>query len=136
MDSSDQQHWEGRMAITLYQPQSRAIFANFELQGSAISGRLGLTSPLGITLAELEWAPGSAQLSTANSKVQQYPSLKDLAEQAVGVDIPVAALFNWFRGQAAMDENWEADLSSFRSGKITAVRKKPDAQAEVKIIFA
>jgi outer membrane lipoprotein LolB len=123
------------MAVTLYQPQSHSYFANFDLQGSATAGRLALTSPLGTTVAELEWAPGSAQLTTADGKAQQYPSLKDLAQQAVGVDIPLAALFGWFRGQAVMDENWDADLSSYLSGKITATRNGPGAQAEVKIIL-
>ncbi len=124
------------MAITVYQPQSRSYFANFELQGSASAGRLTLTSPLGTTLAELEWSAGAAQLTSGDGKAQKYPSLKDLAEQAVGVDIPVAALFDWFRGQTAVDENWEADLSAYQSGKITSVRSGPGAQAEVKVIFS
>ena len=88
----------GRLAIKVESEPPRNLSAAFELEGDAQRGRLALTSPLGTTLGEATWAPGQAQLKSG-SEQRDYADLDDLAEQALGERIPLAALFHWLRGR-------------------------------------
>jgi outer membrane lipoprotein LolB len=127
-------HWQGRLAVKVIDPVPKAFAANFEMQGDAKSGQLTLTSPLGTTLANIEWAADFAQLTTTGSP-QRYESMQSLALSALGVDVPITQLFDWFSGNATEVSGWEVDLREFAAGRVTAKRIGPDLQAELKILF-
>lgn len=88
----------GRLAIKVESEPARHLSAGFELDGDALRGRLVLTSPLGTTLGEATWSPGHALLRSGGEQ-RDYANLDDLAEQALGERIPLAALFHWLRGR-------------------------------------
>lgn len=97
----------GRLALTLSAVEAtpaRQFSAAFELRGSATRGELDLISPLGPVLARARWWPaasslrGGAQL-VAEGQTRDFASLDDLALAAFGETLPIAALFDWLRGQ-------------------------------------
>ncbi len=112
----------------------QAFAANFELQGSATAGRLTFTSPLGSTLARLQWDADSAMLLTSGAP-QRFASLDALTREATGAELPVAALFAWLRGEQATAPDWESDLSELPDGRLQARRLAPQVPVDLKIIL-
>lgn len=127
-------HWQGRLAIKVTQPEAKAFAAAFELQGTAERGQLTLGTPLGTTLATLDWAADAAFLTTTGTP-QRFDSVQALTLYATGVDIPVAQLFAWLHGNDAAAPGWEVDLRDFELGRVSAKRSGPDLQAELKIVI-
>lgn len=128
------QHWQGRIGVKVIEPQPQSFSANFELEGNAEVGTLRLTSPLGTTLALMQWAPGSAVL-TGTGAPRQFDSLSALTQATIGLDIPMAALFDWLQGTASQAAFWEADLTELGSGKLSAKRTAPEMRAEIKLLL-
>lgn len=129
----------GRMALRVEGQPERSFSASFELSGGPRQGRLLLSGPLGTTAALAEWAPGEAFLS-ANGSRERYGDLDALAGAALGEPVPIAALFDWLRGQpfvgapsaARVDGisgfaqlGWRIDLSRWAEGWIEAQRDAP-----------
>jgi outer membrane lipoprotein LolB len=77
---------------------SRSVSATFDLQGSAQSGRLNLSTPLGSVLAQARWSPGSVVLATPQGE-KKFSDLDSLTREVLGESLPVAALFDWLRGR-------------------------------------
>jgi len=127
-------HWEGRLAINVTHPETKAFAASFELQGNAELGQLTLTTPLGTTLAKINWTADAAFLTTSGPP-QRFDSLQTLALRATGVDIPIAQLCDWFVGTQSAANGWAPDLRGFDTGRIAAKRSGPDLQAELKILL-
>ncbi len=128
------QHWQGRIGINVSEPQPQSFSAHFELDGDAETGTLRLATPLGTTLAFMQWAPGSAML-TSTGAPRRFESLSALTQASLGLDVPIAALFDWLQGTASPATYWEADLSEISNGKLTAKRTAPDMRAEIKLLM-
>ena len=130
--ASDEGPWSGRLALQIKDRTSQSFAAMFELRGTAESGELILTSPLGGTLAALAWAPGSATLRS-NGQTRSFPSVDALVTQATGAAIPVAALFDWLRGRNTPVPGWRANLSQLAQGRISALRYDPQPEADLRV---
>lgn len=126
--------WRGRLAVKVESDPSRSFSAGFELKGNGVAGELILYTPLGSTVAALSWSSGSA-LMRANGEVRHFESLNGLIKQAVGIEIPVAALFAWLAGDHMAVSGWDADLSQYDQGRITARRMAPAPLAELRLIL-
>jgi outer membrane lipoprotein LolB len=126
--------WRGRLALRVDSEPPQSFFAAFELRGQAHAGELQLFSPLGSTLARLQWSPGSARLHN-NGETRQFDSLDALATQATGAAIPLAALFAWLAGQPVRSEGWEADLTQLNEGRLLARRSTPAPTSELRLIL-
>jgi outer membrane lipoprotein LolB len=126
-------HWQGRLSVKVFSKPVQAFSANFDLQGQPRKGALVLSSPLGTTLASMQWDAQSATMIT-NGKQQDFGSLQELAQQVTGADIPVASLFAWLDGRAEEVAGWQVDLSDLPSGRIQAHHTE-EVQAELKIIL-
>jgi len=124
--------WSGRLSLRVDAEPAQSFAAGFDLRGSAVAGELSLYSPLGSTLAVLAWAPGSATLR-ANNEVRSFASLEELAAQAVGTAIPVAALFDWLAGTPTPVAGWQADLGQLDHGRLVARRSQPAPAAELRL---
>jgi len=128
-------HWQGRIAIKVLSSPTQAFSSDFELDGHGDAGTLALLSPLGTTVAKMQWAPGLAQLRHAG-EVRNFASLSALAQQATGTELPVAALFDWLRGIDTPAPGWDADLSQLPEGRLQATRSADSAPAvELKILL-
>lgn len=119
---------------------ARSVSAAFELQGNAESGRLNLSTPLGSTLAQARWSPGSVLLVTPQGE-RRFADLDALTREVLGEALPVAALFDWLRGrpwpgapsqaQATPGETvfaqlgWTVDLARIGDSWVTARRDSP-----------
>ena len=114
-------------------PKGQSFSAGFELAGSAQSGSLSLTNPLGNLLAILNWTNSTAELR-ANGAKQSFASLDALVKHVTGTGVPVEGLFNWLAGRDAVVAEWEADLSQISNGRLTARRNLPN-KAELKIVL-
>ncbi|HEU4457909.1 MAG TPA: outer membrane lipoprotein LolB [Methylibium sp.] len=123
----------GRLAVQVEGDAQRSFSSAFELSGSAERGRLVLTSPLGTQMGRAEWSPGRAELDDGRQQ-RHYADLQDLAEQALGERVPIAALFDWLRGRptpGAPSEpqpggfeqlGWRVDVSRRDAGLVEAKR--------------
>ena len=126
--------WQGRLSLKVQTTPVQSFAASFELLGDAQAGVLSFTSPLGNTLARLQWDARSAQLVTTGAP-QNFESLDALTRHTTGAELPVAALFAWLQGEPANAPGWEADLSALPEGRLNARRMAPEVPAELKIIL-
>ncbi len=125
--------WSGRMSLQVEGEARQSFSAGFELRGSPAAGTLELTTPLGGTAALLEWSSDGARLRVPGEPVRSASSLDELARQALGTPVPVAALFDWLDGRPTEALGWQADLSRQASGRLQARRLQPPA--ELRLVF-
>ena len=128
----DKAYWSGRMAIQVLKDPPESLSAGFELQGSALAGEMVLLSPIGTTLARLEWTPQGARLAQGQQQVDS-PSLQRLGARLTGTELPITALFEWLAGRPADAPGWQVDLSAHAQGRISAVRREPSPGAVLRI---
>jgi outer membrane lipoprotein LolB len=114
--------------------QEQSFSAAFELLGDPDHGELQFFTPLGSTVADIHWAPGSALLQ-ARGETRKFGDLAQLIGVVLGTDIPVTALFAWLAGQTQEADGWQVDLSQRTQGKILARRLSPGPQAELRVIL-
>jgi len=128
----DKAYWSGRMAIQVLKNPPESLSAGFELQGSALAGEMVLLSPIGTTLARLEWTPQGARLAQGQQQMES-PSLQRLGARLTGTELPIAALFEWLAGRPAEAPGWQVDLSAHAQGRISAERREPTPGALLRI---
>lgn len=128
------QSWSGRLALQVEDARTQSFSAGFDLRGTAQSGEMTLTNPLGGTLAVLAWTPGSALLRSG-SETRQFESLDALAAHVTGTPIPVAALFDWLGGVDTPVPGWQPDLSQLAQGRLRARRSDPPPAADLRLAF-
>jgi outer membrane lipoprotein LolB len=102
---------------------------------------LNLSSAIGTVMAQASWSLEQTLLRTPNQR-QYFASLDELTQELLGESLPVAALFDWLRGEpwdqepsACLDAadpeihgfsqlGWTIDTSRLAQGWITAYRHK------------
>jgi outer membrane lipoprotein LolB len=129
----------GRLSVRVEGQPERAVSAGFELSGNAERGSLQLSGPLGATAAQASWSPGQAVLRSAGGE-SRHADLDSLGQAALGEALPMAALFDWLRGQAwagapsrpradgqpgFQQLGWQIDLARWADGTLEAVRLAP-----------
>ncbi|MDD5028259.1 MAG: lipoprotein insertase outer membrane protein LolB [Rhodoferax sp.] len=134
------EHWSGRLSVrTLGEAapaagSATAFQAAFALEGNAKQGELLFFTPLGSTAASIRWTPQGAEL-IARGETRQFGDLQQLINQAIGTDLPVAALFFWLSGRPQDVDGWQADLSNMNQGKMTARRNTPEPVTELRLVL-
>lgn len=96
---------QGRMALRVdasAASMAKSVSAGFELTGDAHQGELRLTSPLGTLVAEARWQPGSVTLKDS-AGTRLFDDLTALSREALGEDVPLAALPDWLDGRPWAD---------------------------------
>ncbi|QTD46631.1 lipoprotein insertase outer membrane protein LolB [Ottowia testudinis] len=132
---SDTNHWSGRLGLTLESEPPQSFSASFALSGNPQAGELTLTSPIGSTLAVMQWQPGRAVLRQGEQTARHYESIDALAQYATGTPLPVGALFGWLRGETQSVPGWQADLSQLATGRLNARRLMPLPAAELRVVL-
>ena len=117
--------WQGRISVTVQSDPPRNLSASFSLDGDAHQGELNLFSPLGTTLATLQWNPTSTQW-LQGSQQRRYDSMAHLTEETTGAALPMDAMFDWLEGRATPSPGWQADLSALNQGNLVAKRVSPE----------
>jgi outer membrane lipoprotein LolB len=117
---------------------SQGLSAGFELRGNGDAGELRLMSPLGTRMVTATWGAGRATLQT-NDGEKAFSSLDELAMQALGEPLPLAALPDWLAGRpwprqpfrAVADGfeqlGWQVNTAERTDGRIGARRESPPA---------
>ncbi len=117
---------------------SQGMTAAFELRGNGDAGELRLLSPLGTRVATATWGAGRATLQTGEGE-RAFGSLDELAVQALGEPLPLAALPDWLAGRpwprqpfrAVADGfeqlGWQVSTSERSEGRVAARRESPPA---------
>ncbi len=126
--------WSGRLALQVEDKPGESFSAGFELKGTARAGELSLYSPLGGTVAVLQWEPGAATLRS-NGDTRRFSSVDVLVSHVAGAAIPVAALFDWLRGIETPVAGWQADLSQIAQGRVIARRHEPVPRADLRVVL-
>ncbi len=134
---------------------ARAVSGQFELSGNSSSGQLILTSPIGTTVARARWArprgaqgePSEIELE-ADGRTSRFDTLEAMMQQALGDQLPLAAMFDWLAGRpwpnapATRDAagtsfeqlGWHVDLSQFADARlIAAERPQPTPALHVRV---
>jgi outer membrane lipoprotein LolB len=106
--------------------------AGFSLEGDARQGELNLFSPLGTTLATLQWNPTTTQW-LQGSQQRRYDSMAHLTEEVTGAALPMDAMFDWLQGKSTHSIGWQADLSSIHQGTLLAKRLSPEPLVVLRI---
>lgn len=132
--ASRPQHWSGRLSLVVETTPPEQFHASFDLTGTADTGRLALTSPLGSTIALLQWRPEHAVLQQGG-QTRQYASVDALAAAVTGTAIPIRSLFAWLHGQNTATAGWTADLAQLARGRISAQRRHPAPAARLRVIL-
>lgn len=127
--------WSGRLALQVEGQSSQSFSAAFDLRGTPDAGELQLYTPLGSTLARLQWAAGTARLEQGG-EVLESSSLDTLVQDLTGSSLPIAALFDWLQGRPAAAAGWRADLSRAQDGRITAERLEPLPTATLRVVLS
>ncbi|MDM0043313.1 lipoprotein insertase outer membrane protein LolB [Variovorax dokdonensis] len=122
------------MALRVDGDSPQNFSALFDLRGTADTGELRLTSPIGSTLGLARWSPAEAVLDNG-SRTYRFDTAGELIRAATGADIPLDALFSWLAGQDKSVPGWRADLSQVDAGRINAWRDSPLPRAELRVIF-
>lgn len=125
--------WSGRLGLVVASDPPQQYHAAFELGGNPETGQLDLFSPLGNTLASLQWQPGRALLRQG-ARTDTYESVNALASAATGTAVPVRALFSWLRGTPDAVDGWVVDLSQLSAGRLHAHRQSPLPEADLRIV--
>lgn len=128
----DTHEWQGRLSVNVQTSPPTSMSASFALQGQAQQGSLRLYSPLGTTLAALNWTANAAHLQQGNQQ-QRFDSLEALTEQATGAALPVTALFDWLQGTPSPVPGWQVDLSTLAQGALSARRHRPMPEVILRI---
>lgn len=126
--------WSGRLALRVATEPVQSFFAAFDLRGNAQSGELSLYSPLGSTIARMQWAPGMAQL-TWNGQQRNFDSVGALTREATGTELPITSLFAWLAGEDDEAEGWSADLGHLADGKLVAERTHPGPPVTMRLML-
>jgi outer membrane lipoprotein LolB len=150
--------WAGKLGVRTDaapdQP-ARSMSGQFELSGSASSGQLVLTSPIGTTIARARWSdpvgtqgtPSKIELE-ADGGTTHYATLEDMMQHAIGDQLPLAAMFDWLDGRPFPDApvrrgadgssfdqlGWHVDLSQLAGNRlIDAQRPQPAPVLHVRV---
>ena len=132
----------GRLAVRVEAADgaaARSENAAFELLGTAQTGRLNLSTPLGSVVAQARWSPGSVVLATPQGE-RAFADLDALTREALGESVPVVALFDWLRGRpwpgaasaasigptapGFVQLGWAVSLARFDQGWVIASRER------------
>lgn len=131
---SGPEHWSGRLSLIVETIPPEQFYASFDLAGTAEAGQLTLTSPLGSTIALLQWRPGQALLQQGG-QARHYASVDELAAAVTGTPIPIRSLFAWLHGENATASGWTANLEQLGRGRISAQRHHPAPAAQLRVIL-
>ena len=129
---TEQSQWQGRISVQVLGDAPASMSASFLLRGDAKNGELDLYSPLGTTLAALQWTPQQVQLIDGG-KSNYFNSLAELTEKTTGAALPIDALFGWLQGRNAQAMGWQSDLSDLPQGTLTARRTTPTPEVTLRI---
>ena len=126
--------WSGRLALRVEGNEKQSFSAAFELAGAPAQGTLKLFSPLGSTLAHIEWQPGGALLRSGE-ETRNFNSLDELLESTTGSPLPVRALFDWLSGIDTTSPGWRPDLTGLPEGRLTAQRLQPAPVLHLRLVL-
>jgi outer membrane lipoprotein LolB len=129
--------YQGRLSLRIAAETPQSLYGAFIINGDAQKGELTLNSPLGNTVAKLNWTPQTAVLS-ANSSTTNYPSTDALITTVTGTTLPLPALFDWLAGINTPVEGWETDLSNMQTvdnRRLIAKRISPLPTVELRIVL-
>ena len=124
--------WQGRIIVTVQSEPPRNMNAGFSLEGNVRQGELNLFSPLGTTLATLQWTPYTTQW-VQGSQQRRYDSMAHLTEETTGAELPMDAVFDWLEGNATVSPGWQTDLSAIAQGTLVATRVSPEPRVVLRI---
>lgn len=124
--------WQGRLLVRVDSTPTQSFSANFVLSGDSNRGAMELASPLGTTLAKMQWSEQSARLESAGA-ARDYGNLEELTFATLGAALPLHAVFDWLNGRATIVSGWQTDLSEWEAGRILAHRTTPTPKVDLKI---
>jgi outer membrane lipoprotein LolB len=126
------QEWSGRISLQVQSEPPQQLNASFGLQGGPNKGQLDVFSPLGTTLASLQWTSQEAVLQQGQQQ-QRFASIADLTERLTGTQLPMRELFDWLNGHPTAVAGWQTDVSQLSSGWLFATRTSPAPAVSLKI---
>jgi outer membrane lipoprotein LolB len=128
------QTWQGRLAVKVKGEAAQSFSAQYALQGTAASGKLSLYTPLGITVAHVQWSPESVVLF-GQGEPRQFATLDALTLALTGTELPIASLFAWLDGSQKVDPQWRIERADLENGVWIAHRDFGASSVDVKVLL-
>ncbi|RTL33362.1 MAG: outer membrane lipoprotein LolB [Burkholderiales bacterium] len=140
---------QGQMSIKLAafadQP-AKGLSLGFFFSGNNDKGQLDLMTLMGSQMAQVNWEPGQAWLTTDKGR-QRYDDLDTLSAAALGETLPLRQLVHWMQGHPDPDlpslpgeqpesftqQGWMIDTHELGSKKLQARRDGTPAQRGVQL---
>ena len=121
--------YSGRLSVRIEGPSPQAWSAFFDFKGTAQSGQLTLSGPLGGTVGIVSWSAGSATLKLGEQTLL-FGSVEALTEHYTGAALPLPAIIDWLAGRQAVVPGWQVDpteqsLEADTPARLTARRHSP-----------
>lgn len=129
-----QASYSGRLSLSVRGQSPQQLSASFDIRGNARLGELLLTSPVGTTLARARWWPEGAEL-VSGGPPQRFDSMDRMLEQLVGAALPMDAILDWLEGRPTAVAGWQADLSQYAQGRLSARRSQPLPAVELRLLL-
>lgn len=130
----DEVRWQGHLALIVRSEPPQAFSADFELVGTPRAGVLTFYSPLGSTVARLQWDADGAELQSTGQP-QHFDTLDALTLHTTGAVLPVTSLFAWLRGDSPDTPGWQVDLRRIADGRLQAQRYAPEPAADLRVVL-
>lgn len=135
-DSFDQniQVWQGRIGVKVRGENAQSFSAQFTLRGSPSNGSLSLYTPLGSTVAQIQWSPDGALL-LGQGAPRHFDTLEGLTLSLTGAELPITGLFAWLEGSTVEATGWQIDRADLQNGLLLAHRDSASASIELKVLL-
>ena len=121
-----QGHWEGKLQLRVLQKEPESFSATFELSGAPQQGELRLISPIGHSLALVNWSGDQATLQEG-TQIQSFASMDELTRVLTGAALPLPDLMAWLNQDGPAIEGWQISAhKETRARRIIATRQTPE----------
>ena len=130
---SAQGHWEGKLQLRVLRKEPESFSATFELSGAPHHGELRLISPIGHTLALVNWSAEEATLQEG-TQTQTFATMDELTRVLTGAALPLPDLIAWLNQDGPPIQGWEIHANQQpRARRIVATRQTPEPELHLVI---
>jgi outer membrane lipoprotein LolB len=130
---SAQGHWEGKLQLRVQRKEPESFSATFELSGAPHHGELRLISPIGHTLALVNWSAEEATLQEG-TQIQTFANMDELTRKLTGAALPLPDLMAWLNQDGPPIQGWEIHANQQPlARRIVATRQTPEPELHLVI---
>ncbi len=126
--------WQGRLAVRVSGDSPQSFSAQFALQGNSERGILSLYTPLGSTVAQVQWSDRGAFL-TGEGEPRHFETVGALTQTLTGAELPIGALFAWLQSGRIEAAGWQVERADREAGVLVAHQQNARNSVDLKLLL-